>query len=112
VPPECTSFTYTDWSSCRADETHMRTVVTSMPEGCSGGEPVTQEACGFTAPTDGLGLYDAYCAGCHGDSKKGSSARDITAAIAGDVGGMSVLGRVLTSEQIELIGGIDSAHPR
>jgi hypothetical protein len=82
-----------------------------MPEGCFGGKPITHESCGFIAPTDGLGLYDAYCSGCHGDSEKGTSASEITAAIEDDVGGMLVLS-VLTPDQIALIAGIDSTHPR
>jgi mono/diheme cytochrome c family protein len=63
---------------------------------------VLKQACAFTAPTDGPGLYDAYCSGCHGNAKKGASASAIQAAINGDRGGMRVLS-ALTPAQVALI---------
>jgi hypothetical protein len=41
----CTSFTYSDWSTC-VDKTKTRTVSTSSPEGCTGGTPVLEDTCG------------------------------------------------------------------
>jgi hypothetical protein len=54
----CTSWTYSDWSSC-ASSRQTRTVVSSSPSGCSGGSPVLTQSCssgggglpsGFNAP--------------------------------------------------------------
>ncbi len=43
--PACTSFTYSDWSSCSSSEVQTRTIATSSPSGCVGGNPVTSQAC-------------------------------------------------------------------
>jgi len=40
----CTSFTYNDWSVC-ANSVQNRTVTSSSPSGCTGGSPVTSQAC-------------------------------------------------------------------
>jgi len=40
----CTSWTYSDWSSC-SNGTQTRTVVSSLPSGCSGGSPVLSQSC-------------------------------------------------------------------
>jgi mono/diheme cytochrome c family protein len=39
-------------------------VLTFSPAGCTGGAPVTSQAC--TSAPDGVALYGTYCAGCHG----------------------------------------------
>ena len=101
-PPTCTSFTYSEWSVCRFDSTQVRTVVSTVPADCYGGGPALKQSCAFTVPSDGPGLYDAYCSGCHGTSKKGSSASAIKGAIDGNRGGMSVVSS-LTPDQIALI---------
>ncbi len=50
--PTCTSFTYSAWSpsetSCTAGQTLTRSVLTSSPTPCNGGNPVTTEACPVT----------------------------------------------------------------
>jgi hypothetical protein len=43
--PICTSFTYSDWSTCSQTGTQTRTVSTSLPSGCAGGSPVTLQPC-------------------------------------------------------------------
>lgn len=101
-PPTCTSFTYSEWSICRYDSTQVRSVVSTVPPDCYGGGPVLKQSCTFVVPTDGPGLYDAYCSGCHGNAKKGASASSIKSAIASNRGGMSVLSS-LTDDQINLI---------
>jgi hypothetical protein len=47
----CASFTYSPWGACRADGTQARTVVTSSPSGCTGGSPVTSQACNYVPPS-------------------------------------------------------------
>lgn len=43
-PNPCTSFTYSDWSTCSGG-TQTRTVLTSLPTGCTGGNPIISQAC-------------------------------------------------------------------
>jgi hypothetical protein len=102
--PTCTSFTYSAHGACRPDGTQVRTVLTSIPRGCSGGAPVTSRACVYVPPIDGAALYTQYCAGCHGDSRKGSRASTIQRAIDRNVGLMGTTGlRALTPIQIAAI---------
>ncbi len=106
VPPvtTCTSFTYSAYGACQANNTQTRTVLTSSPAGCTGGSPVTLQACVFVPPIDGAALYTQFCSGCHGNSKKGSSASSIQSAINSNVGGMgSVALRALTPAQVSAI---------
>jgi len=46
----CTSFTYSDWGECQSNSTQTRTVLTSSPEGCVGGNPVTTQSCTYVLP--------------------------------------------------------------
>jgi hypothetical protein len=48
--PTCTAFTYTDFAACQPDNTQVRAVLTSSPTGCSGGSPVTTQACTYVPP--------------------------------------------------------------
>ncbi|MCK5122532.1 MAG: hypothetical protein KAQ87_00020 [Candidatus Pacebacteria bacterium] len=41
----CASFTYNDWSVCQPDSTQSRTVASSSPSGCVGGNPVLTQSC-------------------------------------------------------------------
>ncbi len=104
VPPvgACTSFTYSAYGSCQPGGTQTRTVLASLPSGCTGGAPVTVQACVYTAPLDGAALYTRYCAGCHGNGKKGESTRSIQRAIDRNTGGMGTL-RTLTPAQVAAI---------
>ena len=106
VPPvnTCTSFTYSAFAACMPDNTQVRTVLTSSPAGCTGGAPVLTQACTYVPPIDGAALYTQYCAGCHGNGKKGSSASSIQTAINNNVGGMgSASLRALTAAQVAAI---------
>ncbi len=52
-PPTCASWTYSEWSDCQPDGTKTRTIVSSSPSGCSGGNPVLTEPCTYVpAPTE------------------------------------------------------------
>ena len=105
-PPTCTSWNYSDWSPCHYNGSQTRTVVTGIPAGCYGGGPVLRQSCEFTVPTDAAGLYEAYCADCHLNAKKGKTASQITNAINGNAGGMSVLADKLSPAQIDLIASV------
>ena len=49
--PTCTSFTYSNWGTCSASGTQTRTVTTSSPSGCSGGNPALSRSCDYVSPT-------------------------------------------------------------
>lgn len=98
-PATCTSFTYSAWGACQPSGTQTRTVVSSSPAGCTGGTPVLSQSCTYI---DGAALYTQYCSGCHGTSKKGSSASSIQNAINNNIGGMGSL-KSLTPAQIAAI---------
>ena len=49
----CTSWTYSNWSSCSASQ-QTRAIVTSSPSGCAGGSPVLTQSC--TMPGGGGGM--------------------------------------------------------
>ena len=105
-PVTCTGFTYSAWTpaTCPASGQQTRTVVSSAPAGCTGGNPVLTQACTPPPPIDGAALYTQYCSGCHGNAKKGSSASAIKAAIDSNRGGMGTAAlRALTPEQIQAI---------
>lgn len=63
TPTTCTSFTYSDWNACQQDGTQTRTVLSSAPAGCTGGSPMTTQACTYVPPTfsqaDLVGTWDA-----------------------------------------------------
>ena len=57
--PACTSFTYSGWSACQTNSTQSRTIVSSLPSGCSGGSPVLSQTCSYTpTPTPGSASSD------------------------------------------------------
>ncbi|MBA4373057.1 MAG: hypothetical protein C0402_09395 [Thermodesulfovibrio sp.] len=52
VPPvtACTSFTYSGWSACQTNNTQTRSVVSSLPAGCTGGTPLLTQICNYVPP--------------------------------------------------------------
>jgi peptidoglycan hydrolase-like protein with peptidoglycan-binding domain len=42
----CTSWTYSDWSPCSPWHNQTRSILTSQPAGCSGGDYVLEQSCG------------------------------------------------------------------
>ena len=42
---ECTPFIYSEWSACSVDAKQTRTVSSSGPETCTGGDPVISQSC-------------------------------------------------------------------
>lgn len=51
--PTCTSWTYSDWSLCSGGS-QSRTVVTSSPDGCINGVPITSRTCSVNGATIGI----------------------------------------------------------
>jgi len=56
--PTCTSFTYSAWSTCSGG-TQTRTVISSSPTGCTGGNPILSQSC-CTPMSDVLSLIGAW----------------------------------------------------
>jgi len=71
------------------------------------GESAPSSQAATVVATDGAGLYQNFCANCHGPlattSIKDGMPDNIRAAIAADRGGMGWLSSFLTSQQIDLI---------
>ena len=44
----CTSWTYSDWSTCGEDGIQTRTILTSSPSGCTGGLAFVSRSCTYT----------------------------------------------------------------
>jgi hypothetical protein len=72
-----------------------RTVVSASPAGCTGGIPVLTQPCAYI---DGEALYATYCAGCHGNAKKGRPEAAIQTAIQANIGGMGSLSSLTTAQ--------------
>lgn len=58
--PACTSWTYTNWSTCSESGQQTRSVVTSSPTSCTEGSPVLTQSCTYTLPesTDAQGSFE------------------------------------------------------
>lgn len=50
-PQICTSWTYSNWGNCQSNGIQSRTVNSSSPSGCSGGNPILTQSCTYTPPT-------------------------------------------------------------
>ena len=93
TPGACT-YTYSDWSTCQADGTQTRTVVSTTPAGCAG-TPVLSQACALVPPvtTCSSFTYSAFGA-CQAD---GTQTRTVVSALpAGCTGGSPVLSQACT----------------
>jgi hypothetical protein len=44
----CTSFTYSDWSACSSSGQQTRTITSSGPTGCTGGNPIITQSCNYS----------------------------------------------------------------
>ena len=50
--PACTGYVYSGWGACQPDGTQTQTVVSTIPDVCSGGAvPETTQSCAYTPPT-------------------------------------------------------------
>jgi hypothetical protein len=63
-PVTCSAFTYSAWAACQPNNTQTRTVTASSPAGCTGGAPVTSQACSYVPPvtTCSAFTYSAWAA--------------------------------------------------
>ena len=43
----CINFTYSNWTACSESNTLSRTIVSRIPSGCTGGNPVTLDICNY-----------------------------------------------------------------
>jgi uncharacterized protein (TIGR03067 family) len=54
TPQACTDYTYSAWSACQPNNTQVRTVISEIPAGCSGGAvPVLTQTCTYSGPPTG-----------------------------------------------------------
>ncbi|MFZ6015712.1 MAG: hypothetical protein ACOYUZ_05155 [Patescibacteria group bacterium] len=82
LQPECTAFTYTDWTKCSGGS-QGRTILTRSPYGCAGGNPITTQSCSVTCTSFEYSKWTA-CSG-------GSQTRTvISSSPAGCTGGSPV----------------------
>lgn len=59
-PPTCTSWTYSGWSACQSNGIQNRTIISSSPNGCSGGNPILTQSCTYVAPTCISWVYSGW----------------------------------------------------
>jgi hypothetical protein len=99
----CTAFTYSAFGACQVDGTQTRTILTSSPDGCSGGAPVTTQTCVFVPPVNTCTsfTYSAYGA-CQADNTQTRTV--LTSAPAGCTGGAPV-----TTQACVFVPPIDGA---
>lgn len=93
----CTAFTYSAWSACSAAGTQSRTVLSSSPAGCTGGAPVTTQAC--TPPATGGGTCASFTYSAWGACDAATSTQTRTvlgASPAGCTGGAPVTTQACT----------------
>jgi hypothetical protein len=94
-PATCTAFTYSTWGACQPDGTQTRTILASSPSGCTGGAPVTTQACTYVPPvtTCTSFTYSAFGA-CQPD---GTQTRAVlTSSPSGCTGGAPVTSQACT----------------
>ena len=58
---DCTSWTYSSWSSCSSSGSQTRSVVSSSPSSCTGGSPVLSQSCTYTPPVPSCTVADWSC---------------------------------------------------
>ena len=60
-PPTCTSWAYSNWSSCSSDGSQTRNAISSSPNSCTGGSPVVSQSCTYVPPTPVCTSSDWSC---------------------------------------------------
>jgi len=76
----CTSFTYSDWSACSASGTQTRTVTSSLPAGCVGGNSILSQACTYTQPSTGSTCTSVGISNWSACSASGTQTRTVTSS--------------------------------
>ncbi|MDD4289717.1 MAG: CARDB domain-containing protein [Patescibacteria group bacterium] len=86
TPVTCTSWTYSNWSTCN-NGTQIRTVITQSPSGCTGGNPVLTQSCNSTPTTCTSWNYSAW-----GSCTNNQQTRAVTSSSPSNcIGGSPVL---------------------
>jgi len=95
APSTCTAFTYSAFGACQPGGTQTRTVLTSSPAGCTGGTPITSQACTYLPPvaTCTAFTYSAYGA-CQPNGTRTRSV--LTSSPAGCAGGTPITSQACT----------------
>jgi hypothetical protein len=94
-PATCTSFTYSTWGACQPSNTQTRTVLVSTPSGCTGGSPVTSQACTYVPPVTTCSSFTYSAWGACQPSN--TQTRTVTAsAPSGCTGGSPVTSQACT----------------
>jgi len=81
-PATCESFTYSGWTECMSDSNQYRSVQSSSPESCIGGDPILSQSCDYVAPT-GEACETATYSGwteCQSDGKQYRAVRSSSPA--------------------------------
>ena len=93
APVACTSFTYSAFSACKTNNTQTRTVLSSLPAGCTGGTPVLTQACTYVPPvtTCTSFTYSAFSA-CQPNNTQTRTV--LTSLPAGCTGGTPLLTQI------------------
>jgi len=94
-PATCSSFTYSAWGTC-VNGTQTRTVLSSSPSGCTGGAPVTSQACTTTPPPPATCTGFTYST--WGTCVNGAQTRTVlSSSPTGCTGGSPVLSQACTA---------------
>ncbi len=80
VPPTCTSWTYSNWSSCSSNGNQLRENISSSPASCiidlvNGPAPITRQNCTYIPPTPLCTSADWSCGNWNTCSANGAQAR-------------------------------------
>lgn len=92
-PPTCTSFTYSNWSTCQANNTQSRTVASSYPSGCTGGNPILSQSCIYVPPTCTSFTYSSWSS-CQPDNTQSRTVA--SSSPSGCTGGSPILSQSCT----------------
>ena len=57
----CTSWTYSDWSSCSSGGNQTRSINSSSPNSCTGGSPILNQSCTYVPPVPVCTSSDWSC---------------------------------------------------
>ncbi len=86
TPTTCSSFAYAAWGACQSSNTQSRSVLTSSPSGCTGGSPVTTQACTYVPPATTCSSF-TYAAWGACQSSNTQSRSVLTTSPSGCTGG-------------------------
>lgn len=86
--PTCTSWIYSSWSSCSPNGNQTRSVTSSSPNSCVGGNPVLSQSCTYIPPIPSCTSSDWSCANW-GVCSQNSSQTRTCAKISNCQGGVS-----------------------